>query len=114
VIGRGSETAAVESLIADAAHGRSGALLVAGEAGVGKTLLLAHAREVARGARVLEAAGGAGGSNLAFAGLATLLGPVLDHLVELPTPQAAALRGALSLVPSRPVPVTASRPTPRR
>ena len=42
-VGRGPELAAVGALLAAARQGRGGALLVTGEAGVGKTRLLAHA-----------------------------------------------------------------------
>ncbi len=99
MIGRGPEAAEVEALIAGAAAGRSGALLVVGEPGIGKTALLRHARAHADGARVLETIGSQGESRLAFAGLGDLVGPVLDHLDEIPEAQASALSGALALGP---------------
>ncbi|HTI34439.1 MAG TPA: AAA family ATPase [Miltoncostaea sp.] len=99
MIGRGPEAAEIEALIAAAAAGRSGALLILGEPGIGKTALLRHARRRADGARVLEATGSQGESRLAFAGLADLLGPVLEHLDEIPRAQGDALSGALALGP---------------
>ncbi|HTI32242.1 MAG TPA: AAA family ATPase [Miltoncostaea sp.] len=99
MIGRGPEAAELEALIAAAAAGRSGALLILGEPGIGKTALLRHARRRADGARVLEATGSQGESRLAFAGLADLLSPVLDRLDEIPRAQAEALNGALALGP---------------
>ena len=99
MIGRGPEASEIEALITGAAAGRSGALMVVGEPGIGKTALLRHARQRAGGARVLEMTGSQGESRLAFAGLADLVGPILGHLDELPEAQAGALSGALALGP---------------
>ena len=74
-------------------------LLVIGEAGMGKSLLLADAAERARvaGMRVLSVTGRESESRLAFAGLHQLLRPVLSGAAGLPVRQARALRGALGL-----------------
>ena len=101
-IGRGHELTEVETLIDRARGGTSGALLVCGEPGIGKTTLLSYARVVAEDTTVLAAEGTEAESNLAFAGLARLLGPILDRLTEVPPPQAQALRGALALGPPQP------------
>ncbi len=45
MVGRRTEREAVERFLTDARAGRSGALVVFGEAGIGKTALLEHARE---------------------------------------------------------------------
>ena len=82
--------------------GVSGSLLVSGEPGIGKTLLLDHARSASDGMRLLETAGAEGESHLGFAGLSDLLGAVLHLVDELPEPQAIALRGALALGPPAP------------
>ncbi len=95
--GRRKEAAAVERLVAGARSSRSGALLVRGEPGVGKSALLEHAVGQAIGMRVLRSVGIEAESELAFAGLHQLLHPVLDRLERLPVPQAAALGGALGL-----------------
>ena len=79
---------------------RSGqVLLVIGEAGIGKTVLLADAADRARlaGTRVLSVTGRESESRLAFAGLHQLLRPVLPERRRPPGRQAQALSGALGL-----------------
>lgn len=103
MIGRGREAARLEELIGAATRGGSGALLITGEAGIGKTTLLHHARTLAGSdAHVLVAGGVEAESHLPFAGLAYLLGPVLPLIGVLPEPQADAIRGALALGPPIP------------
>jgi ABC-type transporter Mla maintaining outer membrane lipid asymmetry ATPase subunit MlaF len=64
---------------------RGGALVLTGDAGCGKSVLLQegidHAR--ARGVRVLRAAGTEFEADVAFAGLDLLLRPLLDDLEAL-------------------------------
>jgi DNA-binding CsgD family transcriptional regulator len=74
-------------------------LLVTGEAGMGKTALLADAAARARSAamRVLSVTGRESESKLAFAGLHQLLRPVLSGAAGLPGRQAQALLSALDL-----------------
>ena len=72
-----------------------------GEAGVGKSALLAFACDRAVDMLVLRATGIASESELAFAGLLELLRPILGQLDQIPEPQAVALRGALALGPAR-------------
>jgi hypothetical protein len=74
-------------------------LVVIGEAGMGKTVLLADAADRARlaGMRVLSVTGRESESRLAFAGLHQLLRPVVSSAAGLPGRQAQALLGALSL-----------------
>jgi predicted ATPase len=74
-------------------------LVVTGEAGMGKTVLLADAAGRARsaGMRVLAVTGRESESRLAFAGLHQLLRPVLSSVAGLPGRQERALRGALGL-----------------
>src|SRR5580658_3703475 len=81
-------------------------LLVTGEAGMGKTVLLADAVGRARsaGVRVLSVTGRESESRLAFAGLHQLLRPVLSSAVGLPGRQAQALTGALGLAAEPGVP----------
>jgi DNA-binding CsgD family transcriptional regulator len=99
LVGRADELARVERLLDAARDGRSEALLLAGEAGIGKTALLRHGVEQARaaGLLVLAAHGVQSESDLPFAGLSELLGPRLERLDAIPAAQAAALRGALAL-----------------
>ncbi len=62
-------------MIEAARDGRSAALLVHGEAGMGKTSLLRDAAERASGLRVLRARGIESESHLPFAALSELLAP---------------------------------------
>jgi DNA-binding CsgD family transcriptional regulator len=95
--GREAECAAVEGLIAGAGSSQSGALVVRGDPGLGKSALLGYATERAARMRVLRAVGIEAESELAFAALHQLVRPTLDLLTRLPEPQAAALGGALGL-----------------
>ena len=99
LVGRARERERVERLLAEARAGRSGSLLLRGEAGIGKTALMEHARAEAdaAGMLVLRARGMQSESDIPFAGLSELLAPLLDRIDGIPPTQAAALRGALAL-----------------
>ena len=84
-----------------ARESRSGALVVRGEAGIGKTALLQHAVTRAEGMRVLTSAGIEAEAELPFAGLHQLLWPIIDLADELPEVQSHALRGAFGLSADR-------------
>jgi DNA-binding CsgD family transcriptional regulator len=88
---RRNESAVVDRLLAGARAGRSGALVLTGEAGIGKTALLEHAVASASGLRVLRATAVESEMELAFAALHQLCGPILDRLDLLPGPQRDAL-----------------------
>jgi DNA-binding CsgD family transcriptional regulator len=98
IVGREAGLARLRGLV-DPAPTASRVLLVTGEAGMGKTVLLADTAERARaaGMRVLWVTGRESESKLAFAGLHQLLRPVLPTAAGLPGPQAGALLGALGL-----------------
>ncbi|HEX6527629.1 MAG TPA: AAA family ATPase [Streptosporangiaceae bacterium] len=100
LLGRERECAVIDALLDDARQGVSGALVVRGEAGIGKSALLGYAIEQAASMTVLSISGVEAESDLAFAGLHGLLRPVLGLLAELPETQARALAGALGLAPS--------------
>lgn len=104
LIGRERELAQLTGLIDDAVNGGAHALLVRGEAGIGKTALLEAVGEVARerGVRVLYVAGVETEAELAFSSLQDLLSPVIDRRSLLPAPQAASLAAALALAPGVP------------
>src|SRR5215510_5911301 len=95
--GRHQECAAVDRLLQAARQGRSEVLVLRGEAGVGKSALLAYAAGRARGMMVLRAAGVEAEVELPFAALHQLLRPLLERLDRLPAPQAAALQAAFGL-----------------
>ncbi|WP_129843179.1 AAA family ATPase [Streptomyces sp. RFCAC02] len=98
--GRQAERQALAALLDGARAGRSGALVLRGEPGIGKTALLDDAASAAQDMRLLRGTGVEGEAELPFAGLHLLLRPVLDRLAALPGPQRAALESALGLAPS--------------
>jgi DNA-binding CsgD family transcriptional regulator len=85
----------MEDVLASARKGEAVALLVGGEAGIGKTSLLGAVAASARDFDVLRARGIETESELPYATLLELLQPELDRLEQLPAPQAEALAGAL-------------------
>jgi DNA-binding CsgD family transcriptional regulator len=108
IVGRAAGLARLRGLV-DPVPQASQVLLVTGEAGMGKTVLLADAADRARsaGMQILSVAGRESESSLAFAGLHQLLRPVLSRAVALPGRQAQALTGALGLAadPAAPDPL---------
>ncbi len=81
LIGRQPECDRIEALLGAAREGGGGALLLHGEAGIGKTALLRFARERAEGEglRVLAARGLETQGDLPYHGLHDLLGPLLEE-----------------------------------
>src|SRR5580704_9276573 len=91
LLDRLAERAALGQLVDAARGGRSGALVVHGEAGVGKTALLEDVTASAAGMRIARVAGIESEMELAHAGLQQLCAPMLDGLDRLPDPQREAL-----------------------
>jgi DNA-binding CsgD family transcriptional regulator/DNA replicative helicase MCM subunit Mcm2 (Cdc46/Mcm family) len=87
--------AEIDYLLEAARGGHGGGTLLLGEPGIGKSTLLAYARERAPDALVLSAAGVAAESGLGYGLLQELLAPVLHLGRDLPAPQAEALATAL-------------------
>jgi DNA-binding CsgD family transcriptional regulator/glycosyltransferase involved in cell wall biosynthesis len=98
LVDRHDERAALDSLLTRTRAGESGALVLYGPAGIGKTTLLDYAADPASGVQVLRVGGVESEFELQFAGVHQLLGPVLDHVGELPEPQREALESALGRV----------------
>ena len=98
LVGRDRDVSLLRSFVVEAAED-GGALLVTGDAGVGKTALLNKVAGEARrgGARVLRAAGAEFEAALSFAGLGQLLQPVLGQLAELDEIDQRALHVSLGL-----------------
>src|SRR5256885_13879966 len=98
LLGRDRDLAELYALV-DGIEERGGALVVRGEAGIGKSALLAAARERAldRGVTVVSTAGALSEAQLAFAGLHQLLLPLLGRLDLLPDPQRQALETAFRI-----------------
>ena len=97
LLDRERERAALDGLLGDLRLGRGGALVVRGEAGVGKSALLEYVVGAAADMRVAKAAGVESEMELAFAGLHLLCAPLLGRLEDLPGPQRDALGVAFGL-----------------
>src|SRR5216684_7348872 len=97
LLDREAERAALDALLGDLQSGRGRALVVRGEAGVGKSALLDYMAEAAADMRMARAAGAESEMELAFAGLHLLCAPLLDRLERLPGPQRDALGVAFGL-----------------
>lgn len=97
LLGRELERARIDDLLTAARGGAGASLVLKGEAGIGKTALLAYAVESAGDLRVLTTRGLEGEAAIAFRGLHDLLLPLADRLDDIPGQQANALRGALAL-----------------
>lgn len=94
IVGRSAERSRLNRLVADAKDGRSRSLVLRGEAGIGKTVLLDYAASVAGGMRVRRVVGIESEAEIPFAALQLLFAADLDRLDALPGPQAGALRAA--------------------
>jgi DNA-binding CsgD family transcriptional regulator len=95
---RGRECAALDRLLATVHEGRSGVLVLRGEAGIGKTALLDYAVGMASGCRVARVTGVESEMELTYAGLHRLCGPEMLHRHDrLPGPQRDALGSAFGL-----------------
>jgi DNA-binding CsgD family transcriptional regulator len=98
---REREFGVLDDLICRLRDGRGSALVITGEAGIGKSALLAAAARRARSAdpqlTILYAAGVRSESQFRFAGLHRLLQPVLHLAGELPAPRRLALQAAFGL-----------------
>jgi len=98
LIGREAESEVLDAVI-DQIHVRGGALIVRGEAGIGKSAFLrrARARVRARGGRVLSTVGVELEAELAFAGLHQLLHPIIGLTERLSEAQRRAIDAAFGV-----------------
>jgi DNA-binding CsgD family transcriptional regulator len=101
LLGRRHERELLDRLLDGAGSGDGGALVIHGEAGVGKTALMDYAVEAARTFRVLRTVGVEGEMELPFAALQQLCSPILELHERLPPPQRDALAVALGLSAGR-------------
>ncbi|MEV1022143.1 LuxR family transcriptional regulator [Streptomyces sp. NPDC050264] len=102
LVGRSEEIGRLGELTGCARDGRGGALVVRGEAGIGKSALLEHFGRTASGFRTVRASGSEYEKELPFAGLHQLCVPLLSYLDELPDPHREVLRNAFGLVGGAP------------
>ena len=100
-MGRTRECIEIDRVLDGARRGVSGALVLRGEAGMGKSALLGYAAAAGRAAKmmVLGVTGVEWESDLAFAGLHGLMWPIVDELEGVPEPQREPLAAALGLAP---------------
>src|SRR4051795_13610890 len=97
LLGRRDEQDLLDQLLQDVRAGESRALVVRGEAGVGKSALMTEVLEGASDFHVVRAAGIQSEMELAFAALHQLCAPMMDSVGHLPAPQQQALRTAFGL-----------------
>jgi DNA-binding CsgD family transcriptional regulator len=104
LLGRQRELAHIDGLLTGAKDGTSSALLLHGEAGIGKSSLLKASLEEAKelGFGILRTRGFESESDIPFAGLLELLTPLLPLRDKIPEVQARALGSALALEPPTP------------
>ncbi|WP_446221684.1 ATP-binding protein [Nocardia sp. IBHARD005] len=93
--GRDTEQARIDDLLSGARAGRSGALVLRGEAGIGKTALLDYA--AAQGIATVRSAGIESEAELPFAALHLLVRPGMELVRHLPSRQRDALEAAFGL-----------------
>jgi DNA-binding CsgD family transcriptional regulator len=97
LIGRKPECEALDRLLASARAGTGAALVLGGEAGVGKTALLDYVAVQAEGFHIARASGVESEVELVYAGLHQVCAPLLDRIDALPPPQRDALGTAFGL-----------------
>src|SRR5262249_5839125 len=97
LLGRSAERAAIDRLLVAARAGRAGALVLRGEAGIGKTALLDDAIAQADDFTVLRVVGVESEMGMGFAALHRLLLPLFRESDQLPEPQGEALEVAFGL-----------------
>lgn len=89
--GRRRECETLDRLLHDARDGKSGVIVLRGEAGIGKSALLDHLERGATGCRVTRTTGVEPETAFAYAGVHRVCASMLDELSGLPEPQEEAL-----------------------
>jgi DNA-binding CsgD family transcriptional regulator len=102
LVDRRTECRQLDQLLDSLQSGTSQALVIRGDAGIGKSALLEYLVSQASNHQVVRAAGVQADSELAFAGLHQLCAPLLSRLDSLPGPQRDALGTAFGLWDGRP------------
>ena len=97
LVGRRYELDTVERLVEDARTGRSGVLIVRGEPGIGKSVLLDDVARRAQGFVIARVAGVESEMELAYAALQQLCRPFGEGVPNLPAMQRDALNAAFGL-----------------
>ena len=102
MLDRHRERELLDRLVVETRAGQSRVLVLRGEAGIGKTVLLGYLSDVADGCRIARVVGIESEMELAFAGLHALCAPMLGRLGHLPVPQRDALNTAFGMSGGRP------------
>jgi DNA-binding CsgD family transcriptional regulator len=102
ILDRVDERADLDRLLDAAKGGLSGALVLHGEAGMGKSTLLDYAAQVAPPLPLIRIAGVEAEQDFSFAALHRFLQPFLDRLDRLPSPQSDGLASAFGLASHSP------------
>ena len=102
LVGRHRECGELDRLVEAVRAGESRAVVVHGEPGSGKTVLLDYLVRRAGGCRIARMVGMQSEMELAFAGVHQLCTPMLDHVDSIPVPQRDALWTALGLAAGPP------------
>jgi DNA-binding CsgD family transcriptional regulator len=89
--GRAGECATLREVLSRVGSAESRALVLRGEAGVGKSALLDFVVDEAKGFRLAQVSGVESDMELAYAGLQQLCAPLMDRIEEVPEPQREAL-----------------------
>ena len=97
-VGRSSERDVLDQLLDRVRGGESEALVIRGEAGVGKTALLRYTARQAAGFQVAQLTGVEAEMELPFAGVHQLCTALPNRFDALPAPQKEALTTALGLI----------------
>ncbi len=96
-LGRRRECEVLDRLVSDAVAGSSRVVVLRGPPGTGRSTLLAHLAQRLAGWRVVRAGGVEAEAELPHSGLHQVCAPLLEHLRDLPPPQADALRTVFGL-----------------
>jgi tetratricopeptide (TPR) repeat protein len=96
LLGREQECDRIDRLLDSSRSEVSDALVLRGEAGIGKSALLKHARSRATGMTVLGVTGNEIDAEISYAGLVDLLRPTMDAIDALPPAQRDTLRAAFA------------------
>ncbi|HKR51578.1 MAG TPA: AAA family ATPase [Pseudonocardiaceae bacterium] len=100
LVGRDHECARLRAVLVKATQGDPEALVIRGDPGMGKTHLLHAAAEYADDLQIIRVDGHEAETEIPYAALTMLLGPLIQRLSELPEAQATALKAALDLGPA--------------
>jgi DNA-binding CsgD family transcriptional regulator/tetratricopeptide (TPR) repeat protein len=101
LVGRDHELVVLRSYLADARTGTSSVLVLNGDPGIGKSALLAEARQAAEGV-VLSTVGVESESDIAYVNLADVFRHHYSYLKSIPDRQADALASVFAIGPSKP------------